>query len=173
VTIDSIEFEISSSNALGLGTEVTVMKVPLLNRSRGAVILKNVRVLGAPGTAGVADTLDVSIAPRRSDDDSPYAPLGVYRYYPPVGQAPTGTCVAQPVAPVANYVLQPFRDGDASVIVLRLRTKAAGTVRLRGVRVSYVQGGRLLFQDLNYAITMAVRAGVERRPGFHETPCLR
>ena len=165
-----IKFSITGVNPIGVGQEVNLMKVPLMNRSSAPVVIRRVEPLLAPGSTRVARVIGFDVAPRR-DDQAEYTPLAVYLGYPPLGEDPTGQCVRQRVVSAAGYVLEPYATGDRSVLIIRLHARAAGVFRMRGQRVVYEQDGELRYQDLFYEFSIRVKAGVKRKHSGEEA-CL-
>jgi hypothetical protein len=161
---------IGPSNPVGVGQEITLMDVPLTNDSRAPVELESVEVILAPGAGDLMEVLSVGVAPRY-EDRPPFAPLGFYlRGSPLVGLDSASRCVRQEVVPVAGFRVEPRSEGDASVLVIRLRARAAGMFAMTGQRIRYVQGGRTYEQVQHYVVELAIRAGA-RLTGGADAEC--
>ena len=168
--VQGVWHRVTAENPFGPGQTVVAMRVPAINISDSPITIRRIEPLLAARALRVARVRGIGLATRKGGQRA-FLPLGTYQTYPPRAATVDG-CLTERVMPAAGYVLRPRRHPwDFAILVIRIRTLAPGTFRMRGQRVVYEQDGELHYQDLLVGISISVRAGAKRPLAPWESAC--
>jgi hypothetical protein len=155
----------SSSLTLPPGQEVIEVGAALRNDSDAPLEMTKLRVAGARGVPAVAEVVRMALVDPGSIDAS-----GVFVTFPPVTRRDEA-CVRAKVFPARGAVLDPE---ESPLILVWIRSVAAGRARVRALNVTYEQGDDLFQQtvDVDGAVVIDVRDGATAlKPSADERAC--
>ena len=120
------------------GTQLGLLDVDLVNRSKSPVTLESISGIGRRlGT--VIRVVEVKIAPAHGNG-SKDVPGGAYETDPPVFWAGKGTCLKQTMVPLRGFRLAP---GGLARVWIVVQGARPGRFAVTGHIVRYAQGGTL------------------------------
>jgi hypothetical protein len=167
--IEGEQFGMSKPNPLGVGQELTLLHVPLVNEATAPLVIERIEPLVDEQSASLADIVALAIAPRVAGQDG-YAPGGVYLARPIVGFDPRFGCVPQPLSDPAAFRLAPMTSGFHALLAITIRGRRPGMYRMHGQRVIYMLDGKRYWQDLHFRYKILVSQDA-RRMGSADMEC--